>query len=388
MTETSDLVVFWAVVAARFFVPFAIPRYPLPGVLACLIIDGIDQTIFQTFTNLRLDNYQGYDKALDVYYLTITYISTLRNWTNLFAFNLDKFFFYYRLFGVTVFELIQFRPLLMIFPNTFEYFFIFYGIVRLKWDPRRLSRLDLIGAAALIWILIKLPQEYIIHIAQVDTTDWIKMNVLRIPADGSTSGATLFLAGLIVVLVALVGLLFFAVRWLKRRLPAADWGLSFSADANLASKVNEHEPHSPTQRSERFFSIAFVEKIALVSGVGIIFAQVLPDIRASGFEISIGGAILIIMNTALSQWLAGHGIGRTAGLRNFIVMIVVNFVLILVIAILLPSYDGSINLVNVIFFTLLFTVIVTMIDSYRQVHLKRFATTNIAAPDRKGARQV
>ncbi len=126
MLDISDLVIFWAVVGARFFVPFSIPRYPLPGVLASLILDGIDQTIFQLFTKLPLDNYQGYDKALDVYYLTIAYIATLRIWGNLFAFQLDRFLFHYRLIGVTLFELIQFRPLLMIFPNTFEYFFIFY----------------------------------------------------------------------------------------------------------------------------------------------------------------------------------------------------------------------------------------------------------------------
>ena len=70
-----------------------IPHYPLPGVIASLIIDAIDQTIFQTFTNLRLDNYQGYDKALDTYYLTITYLSTYRNWTNLSAFNLVNVIF-------------------------------------------------------------------------------------------------------------------------------------------------------------------------------------------------------------------------------------------------------------------------------------------------------
>ena len=84
MPDTSDMLIFWAVVMARFFIPLAIPRYPLPGVLACLILDGIDQTIFQQFTSLPLEGYQGYDKALDIYYLTITYLSTLRNWSNLF----------------------------------------------------------------------------------------------------------------------------------------------------------------------------------------------------------------------------------------------------------------------------------------------------------------
>ena len=51
--------------------------------LAALVIDGLDQTIFQTFTSLDLSGYQSYDKALDVYYLSIAYTATLRNWTHL-----------------------------------------------------------------------------------------------------------------------------------------------------------------------------------------------------------------------------------------------------------------------------------------------------------------
>ena len=47
MNETTDLLVFWLVVLSRFLVPLAIPRFPLPAILAALIIDGVDQTIFQ-----------------------------------------------------------------------------------------------------------------------------------------------------------------------------------------------------------------------------------------------------------------------------------------------------------------------------------------------------
>ena len=65
-----DGVILAAVVMARVAVPLAIPRFPLPAMLAALVIDGIDQTIFQTFTSLDLSGYQSYDKALDVYYLS------------------------------------------------------------------------------------------------------------------------------------------------------------------------------------------------------------------------------------------------------------------------------------------------------------------------------
>ncbi len=68
-------------------IPLLIPLYPLPAVLAALLLDGVDQTIFQVFTNLPLDSYQSYDKALDIYYLAIAYISTLGNWANLYVIN-------------------------------------------------------------------------------------------------------------------------------------------------------------------------------------------------------------------------------------------------------------------------------------------------------------
>jgi hypothetical protein len=37
--------------------------------------------------------------------------------------------------GVVLFELSQLRVLLLLFANTFEYFFAFYEGVRLRWDP-------------------------------------------------------------------------------------------------------------------------------------------------------------------------------------------------------------------------------------------------------------
>jgi hypothetical protein len=165
LDDASDLIIFLLILTLRLLVPLAIPRFPLPAIVTALILDGIDQTVFQKFTTLDLAGYQGYDKALDVYYLTIAYLSTMRNWSNLYAFEVARFLLYYRLVGVLIFEYTQNRTVLLIFPNTFEYFFIFYEAVRLRWNPRRMSRHLVLGAAAAIWIFIKLPQEYWIHVA-------------------------------------------------------------------------------------------------------------------------------------------------------------------------------------------------------------------------------
>jgi hypothetical protein len=224
MTETSDWLIFWVVAGARFLLPLTIPRYPVPGIIASLLLDAVDQTIFQQFTGLDLEGYQGYDKALDIYYLAIAYISTLRNWANHFAFQVSRFLFYWRLVGVALFELTHLRPLLLIFPNTFEYFFIFYEVCRLRWDPKRMMGKVLIGAAAFIWIVIKLPQEYWIHIGQIDTTDWIKTSLFRVPVDTPWSEIfktwpwVFLLAFVVVALVAFIVTVNTALsHWLARR---------------------------------------------------------------------------------------------------------------------------------------------------------------------------
>ena len=38
-----------AVVFGRLLLPLLILRYPLPALIGCLVLDGVDQTIFQLF---------------------------------------------------------------------------------------------------------------------------------------------------------------------------------------------------------------------------------------------------------------------------------------------------------------------------------------------------
>ena len=129
---TATTLVFVAVVGARFLLPLAIPYYPLPAIVACLILDGVDQTIFQLF-GYDPPGYQSYDKAMDVFYLCMAYLSTLRNWESMPAFRIGWFLYFYRLVGALAFELTQARWLLLVFPNVFEYFFIAYETIRSRW---------------------------------------------------------------------------------------------------------------------------------------------------------------------------------------------------------------------------------------------------------------
>jgi hypothetical protein len=344
------MVIFWAVVMVRFFLPLAIPRYPLPGVVGSLILDTVDQTIFQLFTSLPLEGYQSYDKALDIYYLTITYLSTMRNWTNDYAFGISRFLFYYRLAGVVLFELTQVRSLLLIFPNTFEYFFIFYEAVRLKWNPASLTKKQVLTATALIWVLIKLPQEYWIHVARLDTTDLIKAY-----------------PPFALILAAWAALIVMAAFWILKGLPPARDGFALASDP-IPENLDKREAGV---REKRFFDSALREKIVFVSLLGIIFASMLPGVRATSLQIAIAATFIIIVNTALSQWLVRHGAKWSSLLREFAFMSIANLITVLVYFLLLSRYEGSINIINTLFFVLLLTLNVTLYDRYRRVYLER-----------------
>ena len=231
----SDEMIFLIVVGLRLGIPLLIFRFPLPAIIACLVLDAADQTIFQNNTNLDLTNYQGYDKALDIYYLAIAYLSTFRNWTDPFAARTAQFLWYYRLVGVVVFELTHARAVLIIFPNTFEYFFIAYEVVRLAWNPARLKQRQVILTAAFIWVFIKLPQEWWLHIAKLDVTDFMKEDVFNVTVETSWADAiaeNLWFIGLVAVLVIAVVVI---VRKALSVAPPPDWRFGIDVDAHAIS---------------------------------------------------------------------------------------------------------------------------------------------------------
>ena len=358
----SDVLIFLAVVFLRFSVPLLIPRFPLPSIIACLIIDGVDQTIFQKYTDLDLTGYQGYDKALDIYYLTIAYLATMRNWQNIHAFEVSRFLFYYRMVGVILFELLHNRTLLLIFPNTFEYFFIFIEATRLRWSPSRLSRKTIIIAAAFIWIVIKLPQEYWIHVAQLDTTDLMKEHSWMLPA----------------MIVAIVAILVGGYWALTRKCPPADVPLRFDADAGEPDLTPDQVAGAHRTFVTRFFDSELLEKIIMVSMISVIFSNVLPNVNSTKLQLSAGVAAIIIVNTLLSVWLAKRGVGWSSALTQFIAMAGANIVIAFAFYLILRSGSGSIHLGNTLFFLLLLTLLVTLFDRYRPFYLARVGVTGPA----------
>ncbi len=372
MADTSDVLILLLVIALRLFVPLAIPRYPIPAGIAALVIDGVDQTIFQTFTTLPLAGYQSYDKALDVYYLSVEYLSTLRNWTNLAAFAMSRFLFYYRLVGVLLFELLQIRALLLFFPNTFEYFFLFYEAVRLRWNPKRMSAALVIGAAFAIWVFIKVPQEYWIHIAQLDVTDTIKQGLFGVPTDTSWGQIVRDNISFFLALIAVVALLIAVLYWfLTRRLPPADWRFSFDTDAHGSDVSAQDVVAAQQMLARRFWDTELREKFVLVSLVTVIFSRILPNAQASVMSVAVGVGVVIVANTVVSELLVRRGVQWGAAVLEFVVMAVVNALVVAVFFAILPFTGGSIDTPATLFAVLLLTLLVTLYDRFRPYYVAR-----------------
>ena len=369
-------------VAARILVPLAIPVYPLPAMLAALVIDGVDQTIFQTFTSLDLSGYQSYDKALDVYYLSIAYVATLRNWVHLDAFGVSRFLYYYRLIGVVAFELTQIRALLLVFPNTFEYFFDAYEAVRVRWNPLRMSRRLVIGLAAFIWIFIKLPQEWWIHVAQLDMTDTIKTRVFGVPTTASWIDAIAARPWVVVVTAIVLVVLIVAAWWVvTRRLPPADRPPTFNADARQPAVDPARVDDVRRREASRVISREVAEKIALVGLVSIVFGEMLPGVEGNPIQIVIGVAFVILVNALVADWLVRRAIvlGQHSVVRQFVATTAVNLGIVLAGQFVLDVLRGP-TLEHALVFVLLLSLIVTLYDRYRPIHVARFEDEPTPSP--------
>lgn len=361
-----------AVVASRLVVPLFIPRYPLPAIIAALVIDAIDQTVFTSVLSAsewaRIANsYQGYDKALDVYYLTVAYTATLRNWTNIHAQRWAGGLWLYRLTGVAIFEILHtssapdsWRWLLFVFPNTFEYFFITYEIVRLRWDPRRLSP-RLVAWIVGIWVVLKLVQEWWIHIAKLDFTDFAADHAWVWPTLGA----------LVVVAVP-------TVRWLvTHRLPAADQRMRLAADPLPDALDTETKRAAFRADTWRAFDANLFVKLVLTSLVCMIFGEILPRNSASAPQVAVAVSIVVVLNSLTSLAFSRRRLVVERVPVEFVALVMLN----LIIFVLLRELSARFMLDPALFFALLISLIVVLYDRFRPVRDYRAATASSFAGD-------
>lgn len=358
----SDGTVIAVVLALRLVVPLLIPRFPLPALLASLVIDGVDGGIFSALTDMDMDWYQSFDKALDVYYLAIAYLAVRRNWPDRFSVALIAGLWYYRLVGVLAFELTGARWLLLVFPNTFEYAVIAIEAVRTRWNPLRISRRALVITVAAIWVVIKLPQEWWIHVAQLDFTDEFARVVLGVdPEDGWGAGFR-NRPWVAVVLVLLAVALVLLARWAWPRLPRPDWPWRFDADKVSAAIgwVPVRGAGAPALvRTGR--GRPLVEKIVLTALLTVILVEVYPGPEPRPTQVALVVGLVVVANAALMALARGR-------LRGPVVTAAVSFVLnaaaLVLLTALVGGRSGVLSAVDVLFFAYVITLVVVLSDRY------------------------
>jgi hypothetical protein len=165
------------VIALRIILPLLILKKPLAGGILAMLLDGVDVILVEFFGEGGMgSHYHSIDKILDLWYLGLEVYVSLQ-WTERLPRLISIGLFTYRVLGVALFELTGWRPILFIFPNLFENWFLFY-LIRSKW--LQAIRLDT-WSHCLRWLLLlyipKIAQEYLLHVAEAQPWGWFKDRV-------------------------------------------------------------------------------------------------------------------------------------------------------------------------------------------------------------------
>jgi hypothetical protein len=172
------------VIAIRLLVPLTILRWPLAGGLLALVIDAVDVVLVDAIAGVLHQPpefgpiYAQLDKWLDLYYLTLELV-VARRWEELVPRRTAEVLFGWRLVGVILFEITLYRPLLVVFPNLFENYFLYILMAR-RWFPRFVPRTVRQSVLASVLLLIpKELQEYVLHYAQLHPWQWLRETFIK-----------------------------------------------------------------------------------------------------------------------------------------------------------------------------------------------------------------
>lgn len=165
------------VILLRFIIPLLIFRRPLLGGVASILIDAFDANIVHLMGG-AFPNYQQIDKFLDTYYLFLEFVVSLA-WHHKIAKQTSVILFLYRVVGVVLFEVTNARVFLLLFPNLFEYFFLFFLVFKRRYfDSNKAHSWSKVILILVLLYILKLPQEYLLHYKQVSPWLWFTTEVL------------------------------------------------------------------------------------------------------------------------------------------------------------------------------------------------------------------
>ena len=172
------------VIALRLIVPLSILRWPLAGGLISLVLDAVDVILVDAIASVLGQPgefgplYAQIDKWLDLWYLSLELV-VARRWSETLIRRAATGLFAWRLIGVILFEITASHPLLFIFPNLFENFFLYILIVRRlapRFEPQTGTQLALV---LVVLFIPKAVQEYVLHVEELHPWQWLRETVVR-----------------------------------------------------------------------------------------------------------------------------------------------------------------------------------------------------------------
>jgi hypothetical protein len=118
----------WLIAAFRIAGALPVLRWPLAGAFTAIFTDLGDLFLREWIDLGGVKEYQRFDKWLDQAYM-LTFLAVALRWQAL-PRNIALALYAYRLAGFITFELTADRDILLLFPNLFEYWFIFIAALK------------------------------------------------------------------------------------------------------------------------------------------------------------------------------------------------------------------------------------------------------------------
>ena len=172
------------VIALRLVVPLTILRWPLAGGIVAMVLDGLDVVLVDALARAFGEPpefgpiYAQLDKVLDTWYLTLELIVT-RRWHESLLRRTALVLYVWRLVGAILFELTDIHPILVVFPNLFENFYL-YILIMWRLAPRLVPRT--LGQLLIVLVVLYIPkaiQEWLLHWEEAHPWQWLRDTIIR-----------------------------------------------------------------------------------------------------------------------------------------------------------------------------------------------------------------
>lgn len=148
---------------ARIAGSLPVLRWAFVGGIIAVVVDFSDLFMMNLLDLGGLKDYQAFDKWVDQVYM-LTFLLVALRWDGP-ARAIAVWLYVYRLVGFVAFEVAGAREVLLLFPNVFEFWFLFVASLP-HWRPGFAYTRRNVTAVGAVLLALKMVQEYVLHYGQ------------------------------------------------------------------------------------------------------------------------------------------------------------------------------------------------------------------------------